>query len=288
MGTLSRVCMGSVAAMFMAGGAQAGPTVVNELQVFQSAQAETESGVMSPNPVHYDATGAAALVPYFQTIGANLNLTTVSVKGNVVHMRGDAAEPLPGSPDFVNTGDANARVSVVDSLTVTVPATIDFQVIADGTFTAGLIQVNGAIFDLSDRFGASFGTGDVNLISTFQSLRDFPSALWDAQLSLVPGDVYEFGYTLSMTVSGESSQSLGVIGSSADYSNTGGFIIQELGAGGAPVVGNPDLVFGSGLDYSTLDRGDVPEAPAGLISLTGLASLGVATRLRQRRTSFAA
>ena len=260
--------------------AVAGPvTVTNELKVSQSAQSETDSGTQAPPPVNFDALGAAALAPYFETIGAGGNMTTVEVKDNKVHIRGDAVVPLPGSADFTNFGDADAAVTFVDSLTVVIPLTLDFQVAANGTFSAGLIQVNGSLFDATDpRGGASFGTGDVTLNSAFQSLSDFPASRWDAHLSLVPGDVYEIGYTLNVSVGSESSLSLGVIGNFADYSNTGGLIIQELSAGNAPVLGNPDIQFASGFDYTYLD---VPEASAWTTGLAAVASLGFVRRRHQ-------
>jgi len=83
------------------------------------------------------------------------------------------------------------------------------------------------------------------------------------------GDVYEIGYTLSVSVGSESSLSLGVIGNFADYSNTGGLILQELSAANAPVPGNPDILFASGFDYTDLDE-PVPEAPAWTAGLAGL------------------
>ena len=98
-----------------------------------------------------------------------------------------------------------------------------------------------------------------------------------AEVSLVPGDVYEIGYTLSVSVGSESSISLGVVGNFADYSNTGGLIIQELSAANAPVPGNPDILFASGFDYTQLDE-PVPEAPARTAGLAGLASLGFVGR----------
>ena len=76
----------------------------------------------------------------------------------------------------------------------------------------------------------------------------------------------------------ESSLSLGVIGNFADYSNTGGLIIQELSAGNAPVLGNPDIQFASGFDYTYLD---VPEASAWTTGLAAVASLGFVRRRHQ-------
>lgn len=260
----------------------AGPLPVPTLQVFlgtSSKDGSTNQTVFqNDGPLHF----VGATSSYNNQVGTGTNFASAIAGIKTVHVTASASVGLSMglSPGQFNIGNAQAEAGFSDSVeSPTVPVSAQFEWIADGT-TSDSFGANDVSFGLTnDTNGRSvFQETDLGLGGSLPSLSSYPVSFWIYTVPLAAGVAYTFSYDLDVVAGAfcgfDANGSQRCQSGIADYFNTGGVQINELDAMGKPVAGNPDLIFASGLDYSTFSDA-VPPPPTSVPEPGTLALLGI-------------